>query len=305
MEMIKLSSGYEIPALGIGPGIVSYGKRSPYFGINILNKIYYKYQRNIGVKLFDNPRYVNAVVSSFNAGYRLIDNSTSYANEKLIGNAIRKSGVNRDELFITTRVSNGQQAKGQIREFLLKSLDDLKLEYIDLHMFHWPVPEYYLKTWDEMIKLKQEGLVRTLGVANCHKHHIEALEKSSGVLPSINQVEVHPLFTQESLIEFCKSKGIQVQSYTPLARNDDRLVRSRLLKELGVKYSKTVQQIVLRWHIEKGLIPIPRSLNKNRQIQNISVFDFKLTAQEIKSIDNMNINSRLRYDPDNCDFSIL
>ena len=127
----------------------------------------------------------------------------------------------------------------------------------------------------------------------------------SGIIPAVNQFEVHPLFTQKDLIAFCKEKGIQVEGYTAIARFDDRLMRLPLLAEIAGKYNKTAVQVVLRWHIQNGVIPIVRSLNKSRQIENISVFDFSLTPSEMTAIDGININSRLRYDPDNCDFSIL
>ena len=156
-----------------------------------------------------------------------------------------------------------------------------------------------------MLKLYDEGYIKALGVANCHQHHIEELLKVSEVIPAVNQIEVHPLFTQKTLIEYCQNKGIVVEAYTPIARFDDRLVRLPLLKRIAQKYNKTIVQIVLRWHIQNGLIPIVRSLNKKRQLENISIFDFKLTADEMDSIDRININARVRYDPDNCDFSIL
>lgn len=128
---------------------------------------------------------------------------------------------------------------------------------------------------------------------------------NSDVCPVVNQVEVHPLFTQKPLLSYCKSQGIQVEAYTAIARFDDRLVRLPMLHKIADKYNKTVVQIVLRWHIQNGVIPVVRSLNKNRQFENISIFDFSLTDEEMKEIDSVNINSRLRFDPDNCDFSIL
>jgi diketogulonate reductase-like aldo/keto reductase len=134
---------------------------------------------------------------------------------------------------------------------------------------------------------------------------LEEIFKIAEINPMVNQFEIHPLFTQKSLIEFCKSKGIQVEAYSPIARFDDRLVRLPALNAIARKYNKTIIQIVLRWHIQNGVIPIVRSLNKIWQSENISIFDFELTEEEMGKIDSFNINSRLRYDPDNCDFSIL
>jgi diketogulonate reductase-like aldo/keto reductase len=156
-----------------------------------------------------------------------------------------------------------------------------------------------------MVELHQQGFCKSIGVANCHQHHLEEILKVSDVVPAINQIEVHPLFTQKPLIEYCKLKGIVVEAYTPVARCDDRLIRLPLLRNIAEKYNKKINQIILRWHIQNGVIPIVRSLNAKHQIENISIFDFELTREEIEKIDSININSRLRYDPDNCDFSIL
>ncbi len=302
MKYITLNNGLKIPPIGIGPSVLPYNKKvtkkSDIFARRLLRAIYL---RGI-VKFTVQPRYVASVSYALQKGYRLIDNSVSYQNEKFLGKAIKDCGVNRDEIFVTTRVSNSQQYRGNIRSQLMKSLRDLDMEYIDLYMFHWPVTDHYLSTWEQMVELYQEGYVKALGVANCHKHHLEEIIDHSNVIPAINQIEVHPLFSQKPLIEYCKSKGVVVEAYTPLARNDERLLRNRILEDIGKKYHKTIQQIVLRWHIQNGLIPVPRSLNPNRQLENLCIFDFELTSDEMDKIDSININSRLRYDPDNCDF---
>ena len=156
-----------------------------------------------------------------------------------------------------------------------------------------------------MEQLYKENYCKALGVANCHRHHLEKILNIAEIVPQINQIEVHPLFTQKPLIEYCKSKNIVVEAYTPIARFDDRLMRRIKLTEIAKKHEKTPVQVVLRWHIQNGIIPVVRSSNKERQIENISVFDFELTDEEMKTIDGFNINSRLRYDPDNCDFRRL
>jgi diketogulonate reductase-like aldo/keto reductase len=202
-------------------------------------------------------------------------------------------------------VSNKRQEKGNIREELFNTLKSYQTDYVDLYMFHWPVTGVYLDTWKQMEQLYKEGYCRAIGVANCHQHHLEEIFEIAEVIPMVNQFEIHPLFTQKPLIEFCKSKGIQVEAYTPIARFDDRLARLPALNAIARKYNKTIVQIVLRWHIQNKVIPVVRSLNKKRQLENISIFEFKLTEEEMCKIDSFNINSRLRYDPDNCDFSIL
>lgn len=296
---IKLNNGVEIPCIGNGPMIVGYGKKYKYN-----NRIAQLYRR-----LFTTPKltkdYIDAVAHSFQIGFTLLDYSSSYGDGCLIGEALRKSGVNREDMFITTRISNLAQSERKVRECLMSQLNGMGIDKVDMLMFHWPVTGYYLDTWKEMIELYKEGYCRCLGVANCHRHHIEALMEVADVVPVIDQFEVHPLFTQKDLIKYCWSKGIQVEAYTALARFDDRLMRLPLMKNIANKHNKTIAQVVLRWHIQSGVIPLVRSLNKGRQLENISIFDFALTDEEMKAIDSININSRLRYDPDNCDFSIL
>lgn len=296
---IKLNNGVEIPCIGNGPMIAGYGTESK--ARNILARYYKRFVTDRKIA----RDYVNAVAHSFQIGFTLLDYSSSYGDGTLIGEAIKKSGVKRDDLFITTRISNQAQREGKVRECLMDQLQGMDIDRVDMLMFHWPVTGYYWNTWKEMIQLYNEGYCRCLGVANCHQHHIEELLKISDIVPVINQIEVHPLFTQKNLINYCWSKGIQVEAYTAIARFDDRMMRLPLLKKIADKYNKTIVQIVLRWHIQTGTIPLVRSLNKGRQLQNISIFDFSLTEDEMNAIDGININSRLRYDPDNCDFSIL
>lgn len=209
------------------------------------------------------------------------------------------------DLFITTRVSNGAQLNHTVREEFLRNIKEMGIDYVDLLQFHWPVTELYLDTWREMERLKDEGYVRHLGVANCHQHHLEEIFKICKYKPEIGQFEIHPLFTQKTLIEYYKKNNILVEAYTPIARYDDRLVRLPLLKKLEKKYNKNFIQIILRWHIQNGCIPLVRSLTPSHQLSNFQIFDFELSGEDMKLIDGININSRLRYDPDNCDFSIL
>lgn len=298
---IKLNNGMEIPCIGIGPSTVK-ANYSPLLGQNnILGKVEYKIGRKLKYALAKHD-YIKNVSHALNIGYRLLDYSFAYGTGREIMEAIKKSGLNRKDVFITSRATNNQQFNGTVREDFLRGMERIGLEYVDLFMFHWPVTGHFIDTYKEMEKLYKEGYIRTLGVANCHQHHLQAIFENCEIKPAINQIEVHPLFTQKPLIDFCKANNITVEAYTPLARNDDRLQKNLILKGLSTKYNKTIQQIILRWHIQLGLIPIPRSLNPNRQFQNIDIFDFALTEDEIRSIDSININSRLRFDPDNLDF---
>lgn len=290
--------------MGLGTDDVFYLKKLRTSSNRYVNRLLSAYQRRI-LKPRLERQLSDTIADAIRMGYRLIDTSAAYHNEGAIGRAIKISGVPRKEMFITTRATNDQQFKGTVREGFFKSLKALGLEYVDLYQIHWPVPDHYLDTWKEMERLYEEGYVKVIGVANCHEHHIEEILKVCKVPPMVNEVEVHPLFSQKKLKKYCESKNIRMEAYTPLARNDERLRRNRTLLALAEKYNKTPLQIILRWHIENGIVPIPRSTNENRLRQNIDVFDFSLTPDEVESIDKININSRLRYDPDNCDFTLL
>lgn len=267
------------------------------FIYKVHNKLYYNSKQK--------NEYVSSVANAFRIGYRLLDYSSAYGDGHLIGEAIRKSGVKRDELFITTRVSNRAQREHRVREEFMKCIHNMGVDHVDLLQFHWPVTGLYLDIWKEMEELKDEGLVKHLGVANCHQHHLEEIFKICKYRPEVGQFEIHPLFTQKALIEYYKQQGIVVEAYTPIARYDDRLVRLPLLKRLEKKYNKNFVQIILRWHVQNGVVPLVRSLTPSHQLSNFQIFDFVLDEEDMQAIDAININSRLRYDPDNCDFSIL
>lgn len=292
------------PSIGFGPGGLGYSPKMQKqkkgilsFLFKVLNKFFYR--------PITKMKFVNSVSNAFKIGFRLLDYSSAYGDGKLIGKAIKKSGINREELFITTRVSNFAQREKRVREEFLSFLHNAGLEYVDLLQFHWPVTDLYLDTWREMENLKDKGLVKHLGVANCHQHHLEEIFKICKYRPEIGQFEIHPLFTQKPLIQYYKDNGIVIEAYTPIARYDDRLVRLPLLKNLEKKYNKSFIQIILRWHIQNGVIPLVRTLSCEHQKENFDIFDFELSDEDMKLIDGININSRLRYDPDNCDFSIL
>ena len=301
---ITLKSGIQIPAIGFGPGIMGYSakmqkKRSgiSFFVWRVYNKFW--------LRPMQKRAFVDAIANAFKYGFRLLDYSNAYGNQELIARAIKKSGIPRKELFITSRISNQAQFSGTVREEFFSTLSKWGVDQVDLLQFHWPVTGRYLETWKEMVRLKEEGYVKVLGVANCHAHHIEELKKATGILPEINQVEVHPLFSQKPLIDYCKSKGIIMEAYTPVARYDDRLVRLPMLKTLEQKYKKSFVQIILRWHIQNGVIPVIKAMNPVHQKSNIDIFDFELSEEDMKLIDSINLDSRLRYNPDNCDFTIL
>lgn len=296
--------GGAIPQIGFGPGGMGYSPKmkKKRKGLSLLifeveNKLYRN--RNLC------NSYVDSISNALKMGYRLIDYSSAYGDGSLLQKAIKNSGVSREKLFITTRVSNKAQREGKVREEFMTFLRNMNDDYVDLLQFHWPVTDLYLETWCEMEKLKDEGYVKHLGVANCHQHHLEKIFKICKHRPEVGQFEIHPLFTQKPLIQYYNDNGIVVEAYTPIARYDDRLVRLPLLKRFEKKYNKSFVQIILRWHVQNGVIPLVRSMSKEHQEENFSIFDFELSSEDMAAIDAININSRLRYDPDNCDFSIL
>lgn len=294
----------QIPLIGFGPGGAGYTpkmkKQYKSLGRLFHNRVTDKINSIIVCR-----KYVSAIENALKLGYRLIDYSSAYGDGKLLQKAIVKSGVKREDLFITTRVSNRAQREERVREEFMTFLKNMNLGYVDLLQFHWPVTDLYLETWREMERLYDEGYVKHLGVANCHQHHLEEIYKICKHRPEVGQFEIHPLFTQKPLIQYYKDNGMVVEAYTPIARYDDRLVRLPLLKKLERKYNKTFVQIILRWHVQNGVIPLVRSMSKEHQLENFSIFDFDLSPDDMAAIDSININSRLRYDPDNCDFSIL
>ena len=298
-QVFVLNDGCKMPLIGYGPGI---------FPVNIYLLPYCPtlFRRATNFLLYrplQTRKYASVIASAFkNNGYYL-DYSFAYGNYIVIKKVIEKVG--RQNLFVSSRVSNFAQINGCVREEVLKGLNALGIDHLDLLEFHWPVTDCYQQTWLEMEQLQREGYVKSIGVANCHIHHLEQILSIGTVVPAINQIEMHPLFTQKELLAYCKEHGILIQAYTAIARFDDRLVRLPLLNNLCKKYNKTLVQIVLRWHLQNGVSPVIRSWNKKRIKENMRIFDFELTQQEMAAIDGVNINSRLRYDPDNCDFSIL
>ena len=246
---------------------------------------------------------IKTVINAYKNGYRSFDTSAAYFNEECLGvalNRLRAQGA--EDIFITTKLRNTSQREGNVREGFLDSLQKLGVDQIDLYLMHWPYPEKFLESWKEMELLYKEGLVKAIGVCNFHQHHLEKLLEIAEIIPAVNQIELHPLLSQELLKEFCESKGIQVQAYSPVARMNPKLVNHPVLVKLANKYKKTVPQIILRWDIQNEVIVIPKSGNKNRIKENINIFDFELSKDEMLQIDRLNENYRVRFNPDTVDY---
>jgi diketogulonate reductase-like aldo/keto reductase len=239
------------------------------------------------------------------SGLHFLDYSASYGNEHLVGSCIRRSGVPRKDLLITTRITNHAQFTHTQRDCVLRSLENMGLDYIDVLMFHWPVTDHYLETWKVMESLHKEGIAKILGVANCHEHHLKPILEECEIKPLINQVECHPLLSQKPLLTYCKENGIVMEAYTPIMRFDPRCVQNPVMQNLAQAHQKSVAQIIWRWHIQNGVIPAIRAMKPKHQSEIFGIFDFELSPEEMLAIDGINQDIRIRYDPDNCDFRRL
>ncbi|OJG80960.1 aldo/keto reductase [Enterococcus pallens] len=266
----KLANGIEMPRLGLGV---------------------WRVEDNVAT---------DAIKWAIEAGYHLIDTAAIYKNEAGVGKGIKESGVDRKDLFITTKLWNSDQGYETAHQAFNDSLERLGLDYVDLYLIHWPVEGKFNDSWRAMEEIYESGRAKAIGVSNFHQHHIEELMKTAKIKPMVNQIELHPTLTQVPLREYLAQEEIAVEAWSPLGQG--KILENKTLVSIGEKHGKTAAQVIIRWHLQSDIIVIPKSVHEERIQQNFDVFDFELTDEEMKQIDEMNINERLGADPDNFDF---
>lgn len=227
----------------------------------------------------------NAIKNAIDMGYRLIDTAYNYENEGTVGEAVRRSSIPREELRITSKLPGRYQAYNKAITTIQESLYRANLDYYDLYLIHWPNPKQdnYVEAWQALIDAKKWGLIRSIGVCNFLPEHIERLEKETGTKPSINQIELHPFFNQEQQRIWHEENNITTESWSPLARAS-AILQNETIKNIADYHNKTISQVILRWHYQLGAIPIPKSSSPERQLENISIFDFSLNETEMNAI---------------------
>jgi diketogulonate reductase-like aldo/keto reductase len=247
-------------------------------------------------KVKEGEEVIQSVKAALKNGYIHIDTAAIYGNEEGVGQAIKESGVPRENLFITTKLWNTEQGYDSTLKAFETSMEKLGLDYLDLYLIHWPGKDKYKDTWRAFEKLYRDGRVRAIGVSNFLVHHLEDLLGTAEIKPMVNQVEYHPHLTQKDLHAFCKKEGIQLEAWSPLKQG--QLLNDPTLTEISQKYNKSVAQIILRWDLQNEVVTIPKSIKEQRIIENSNVFDFELTREDMDRIDGLNQDSRAGSHPD-------
>jgi methylglyoxal/glyoxal reductase len=261
VSKIKLNNGVEMPAFGLGTFQSEQGETTS-----------------------------NAVRWALEAGYRAIDTAAAYGNEADVGRGIRESGVPREQIFVTTKLWNEEQGYDSTLRAYDASLKRLGLEYLDLYLIHWPMNTTRADSWRAMLRLYEEKRVRAIGVSNYIVRQLQELLNTSPVVPAVNQFEISPFLTRRKLVDFCQSQHIQVESYSPLARG--KRWNDPVISDIAQRYGKSAAQIMIRWALEEGFVVIPKSVKRERIIENAAVFDFSLSAEDMQRLEGLNENAR-------------
>ncbi|GAA3015219.1 aldo/keto reductase [Tetragenococcus solitarius] len=254
-EFYELSDGFSIPKIG--------------FGTYKLNGVH-------GTRVIEQALQV---------GYRLLDTAVNYENEGIVGRAIKNSGIARDQITVASKLPGRHHSYQEAFETIEESVARLNLDYIDLYLIHWPNPKQgkYVEAWQALVDAQKSGLVRSIGVSNFLPEHIERIEKETGVLPVINQIELHPEFNQQAQREFDASKGILTQAWSPLGRAS-KILQNKTIQKIADKYNKSIAQIILRWEVQLNVLPIPKASHYLRQVNNFAIFDFELSNEDMATI---------------------
>jgi 2,5-diketo-D-gluconate reductase A len=261
-------------------------------------------QLGFGVFLVEPRDTVAAVSTALQAGYRHIDTAEMYGNEKETGEAIRRSGLERGDLFVTSKLNNDAHRPDDARRAFDESLKALGFDYLDLFLIHWPLPTRYggdyVSTWRALEEFYRDGRARSIGVSNFQPHHLRRLLGESEIIPAVDQIEVNPYLTQDELHGFCAEHRIAVEGYSPLGQG--RVLEDPTITAIARSAAKTPAQVVLRWHLQRGDIIFPKSVTQDRIRENIDIFDFTLSAEEVDAISALNRNERTGFDPDTVDW---
>ncbi len=242
-----------------------------------------------GVFQITDPRECEeAVTHALNAGYRLIDTASAYLNEEAVGKAIQKSGIQREELFITTKLWIQDYGYENAKKAFYTSLEKLGLDYIDLYLLHQPMSDYY-GAYRALEELYEEGKIKAIGVCNFYPERLVDLCINAKIIPAVNQIECHPFFQRIEDMKTMEEFGVQIESWGPLAEGQKDIFNNPILKEIGDQYNKTVAQVILRWHVQRGVVIIPKSSKKERIEENFNIFDFELSENDMKTILDMDL----------------
>ena len=261
-------------------------------------------QLGLGVFLIPQEQTEEVVLNALEVGYRHIDTAAGYYNEAGVGRALAKSGLDRDEVFITTKLRNGDQVRGLTDQALDASLKELGLDYVDLYLIHWPRPDanVFDEAWARLVAAQQAGKAKAIGVSNFQPHHLNQLLSNSDVVPAVNQVELHPRFTQTELVQLHNELGIHTEAWGPLGQNRYALAEIPVLATLAEQHGATPAQIVLAWHLALGHIAIPKTVNRGRMAENLAAASIQLGAADVAAISELNEDLRQGSHPDTANF---